>query len=426
VKLRPITVMVGVAAVIAVVAVTMSWRSSDRSGHQPAALPLALDQAAAGASVSTLMARPDVASLDHITYVRGPAVAEIDGSASAWVLAPAAPDRGALTRLAAALDVPGSIREESGVLLLGDRRGRVLEASMPSGPAWYFSDAAAQGGVVSCAQTNGVMPSAGQSSTAPTSTPPELQPPTQVCPEPTPPAGVPDGPTAEGTARRILERAGLEVTGANVSVDARAWATTIRFTPTLDERTPVEGLDTVIVFGGGGAVQAANGWFGRPTRGDRYPLVGIDAAIARLQRGEGQIGPQPMLATGAPVTTVPSPEPGTSASSDSGGSTVTPTLAPAPVDQIPHLTIPGPTTPQPTIPQPREVTVTITKATLVLVAVPGTDGSTYVVPAYRLESADQRSWTVLAIDDSFITTPVPKVTANDAPVVPASPESTGP
>ena len=75
-----------------------------------------------------------------------------------------------------------------------------------------------------------------------------------------------------------------------------------------------------------------------------------------------------------------------------------------PMPTAPMPTIVEPTT-DPTLPEPRDITITITRATLVLAAVPGTDGSLWLVPAYRLESADSGSWTVLAIDPSYIAPP---------------------
>ena len=405
-KVRPITLMVGVAAVVAVVAVALSWRADDTTVGQPAALPLALDRAAGASSATTVMARPDLFPLDHLTYVRGPGVPGLEGERSAWVVRAAAPDRAAMTRLADALDVRGAIRDESGVLVVGDAGGRVLQAGGPLGAVWYFADAASLNGTVSCAQAGAGSTGSGPQATPQTTTPD--QPASEPCPEPTPPAGVPDAPTAEAGARRILQQAGVDVTGSTVSVDAQPWAATVRFSPVVDG-APVEGMDTAVVFGAGGAVQSANGWFGRPVRGDRYPLIGVDAAIARLQRGEGLIGPQPMMATNATgIETAVAPE-GSTTTSIPGESTVT--------------------VPAPTIPQAREVTVTITEATLVLAAVPGTDGSIYLVPAYRLGSADQGSWTVLAIDDSFIATTASSVpprgpTVSEPGVVPGgAPES---
>jgi hypothetical protein len=46
--------------------------------------------------------------------------------------------------------------------------------------------------------------------------------------------------------------------------------------------------------------------------------------------------------------------------------------------------------------------VTVTSVELVLAAVPGTDGAIWLVPAYRLAADDHATYTVLAIDESFI------------------------
>ncbi|MGZ4704501.1 MAG: hypothetical protein ACXWCM_06495, partial [Acidimicrobiales bacterium] len=69
---------------------------------------------------------------------------------------------------------------------------------------------------------------------------------------------------------------------------------------------------------------------------------------------------------------------------------------------------PGPTVvpdPADRPPVPQSSPVTITSVDLVLAAVPGTDGSLWLVPAYRLTGDDGSTSTVLGIDESFIAPP---------------------
>ena len=51
---------------------------------------------------------------------------------------------------------------------------------------------------------------------------------------------------------------------------------------------------------------------------------------------------------------------------------------------------------------PREVLVTVASVELVLVAMPGRDGVTWLVPAYRFTDGDSGSWLVLGVDESFV------------------------
>jgi len=419
VKVRPITVMAGLAAIVALAAVTVSWRGTDSTRVvQPAALPLALEGSSLAGATSTMA--PAIARLDRVTYVRGPGLADLSGTRAAWVLRPGEPDRTAVARLARALGVTGALVDRDGEFVVGDSAARSLQVSRQGGASWYLSDFTQGGLTVSggCAQTNGVSSettippdsvplgpattmTAPAPASGPASTPPELQPPTVICmPPPAPPApeGVPDGPAAEAAARLLLADAGIDLTHVTVSVSADAYSAVVRVGAVLDD-TPVVELDTTVAFGAKGAVVAANGWLGDPVRGDQYPLIGVDAAIARLQTGDGQIGIQPMMGTAdSPATT------GTMPATPSPGVTAQA---------------------MPIIPQPRDITVTIAKATVVLAAVPGTDGSMWLVPAYHLEAADGGSWTVLAIDPSYIAPPPSGPPAKTVPPVGSGSSSSG-
>jgi len=79
VKVRPITVMAGLAAIVALAAVTVSWRGTDSTRVvQPAALPLALEGSSLAGATSTMA--PAIARLDRVTYVRGPGLADLSGT----------------------------------------------------------------------------------------------------------------------------------------------------------------------------------------------------------------------------------------------------------------------------------------------------------------------------------------------------------
>ena len=456
-KVRPITVLAGLVVLVAVGSVAVSWRGADSTSVvQPASLPLALGGVSSAPGVTTTITGV-LARRDRVTYARGPGLVDVAGTRTAFSLPAGEPDRNAVARLARALGVEGSVVNSATGLVVGDPDGRSLQVARQGGASWYLSDgnASTSSGVVeSCASTTGRVPGTtvppGAIASAPattttvtgpvplTSMPGDPRPPDPVDPgtpaimceaPPAPPApdGVPDARAAEAAARRLLADAGIDLTHATVSVSADAYSATVHVVPVLDG-SPVEGIDTTLVFGAHGAVVAANGWLGEPVRGDQYPLIGIDAAIARLQAGGNELGIQPMTVTDVPTTadssgsSVISGVIGSSPAPDSPVTTGTiqlppsTTLAPAPVEPD------TPEPPAPVVAEPRDITITITKVSVILTAVPGTDGAMWLVPAYRLDAADGGSWMVLAIDPAFIAPP-PVTSATS--VTPAEPPAIG-
>ena len=86
---------------------------------------------------------------------------------------------------------------------------------------------------------------------------------------------------------------------------------------------------------------------------------------------------------------------------------------------------PGPTVvpvPAETPPTVATTTVTVTSVELVLAAVDGTDGSIWLVPAYRLAGDDGSTSTVLAVDESFV---APATGSSDSSDSSGSPGSSG-
>jgi hypothetical protein len=394
-----------------------------------------------------------------LTYVRGPGVPDLDGSQDAWVASTGTVDPKEIGRLGAALGISGDVHETSGGWQMGDGDGAgpVLSVADGAGNSWSFNDVGATTtGVVCSGSASSPMPGdVGSPTTFATTT-------TIVsdCPAPAPPTGLPDQAGAEAEARRILGAAGVDLDGAVVTATADQWSASVVVSPQLDG-IPTSGFDTTIAFGDGGKVAYAAGWLGQPERGDAYPLIGVDAAIARLQQGTDLIGPPMMTSTdrfvavpematsetavGAPppttvpvkpeqpatpgpsttmATSVPYEDPGscegyaqhgppaaldqgadtpqTSAPQPSNGTTESSSGSGCAIPPDPH---PGPTY-VPELNPPR--TITITSASLELAAVAGSDGSLWLVPAYRLTSDDMGTWDVLAVDESFIA-PVPDV-----------------
>jgi len=374
-KVRPITVMAGLAAVAALAAVTLAWLPGDDSTMvgQPSALPIVLGGGirAEAATASTISG--------STTYERGPGLADLTGTQAAWTF-PAKPvDPWAIRRLADALGVAGEVRTVPGGWQVGaDDAARLFVASAP-GAAWYFSAGGDTAVAYSCAAAGEVTtipdgevpppdrPSPPDVSTQSTPSTPttsaEVAPPD--CGGPPPPEGVPGAAAAESMAGQIIRSAGLDLDHAVMAVQAEAWSATVTATPVLDG-TPTVGIDTTISFGGEAKVVYASGTLASPTTGDTYPLIGTDAAIDRLQRGVDLMGAVPVaMATMGSVDTMNagprsysgSPDAAGSGATDSSPGDMTTETAPAPSPNTtypPDTTVPAPDGTSPPCPQPAQ------------------------------------------------------------------------
>ncbi len=425
-RVRPITVMAAAAVVVLASVGVFAWTRDDSTVvGQPAALPI-LVGARADAAVA-----PASTTDPTRTYVAGPGLVDPGGDLAAWSVTAGGPDPVAIRRLADAFGVSGDLRRVDGAWQIGADGAAAVRVLSSAGAGWTYSpDGHPMVGVV-CAEPATRSAAGG-------------------C-EPTPaPEGVPTEAEAEAGARDLLHRAGLDVGHMKVSATSAEWGAQVVATPELGG-TSTQGHDTVIAFGAHAAVTYASGWLAEPTRGDTYPLIGLDAAIGRLNDGQDLLGgfaPVPAIADGAAVTpgsgggtetTVPEP-PTTIAPSTTWACPVpscpandactyacaAPTCDPA-ACQDPH---PGPTVvphPADLPPVPPRPTVTIISADLVLAAEPGSDGSLWFVPAYRLTGDDGSTSTVLGVDESFVAPPgSPPVSAPVGTAVPPEPSCTAP
>ena len=207
----------------------------------------------------------------------------------------------------------------------------------------------------------------------------------------------------------MLDSAGFDLSGWKVTTTADTYSATVVASPVLD-RVSGRGLSISVTFGAHGAITYASGWFGTPHRADSYPLVGTKVAIAHLQKGDAY-GIEPMTG-GIPVPELATPN----RSSYSTGAVTTETVGPtsggqtgggsgsAPGSPGDHpISVPTtPVTPTPTTTSAPPTTITIDHAELVLTAQVGTDGTMWLVPAYRLTSTSGGTWTVLAIDRKYV------------------------
>ena len=421
-RVRPLTMMAAVAVIALLVAGVAWWRHDEAATVvQPAALPLTQGSSTAMASspVSTVVVTT--------TYVRGPGLDDLGGTAPAWRLTPTiAADR--VATLAEALHVDGTPVADPDGTTVGSGDGPTLYVGgAASSGAWQFG--AMSTGVTSCP---GSAPLTTETTVPPTTLASEQAGSTTGgvpvdCTEPAPPTGLPDTATAEAATRDIAAAAGFDPATLALQTHADTWRVEVEATPQVGGRS-TSWFATSVSFGQDGAVTAASGFLATPMRVGTYPLVGLDAAIDRLNRGadlapgvEGTFAtggatvvtdsagaPAPTVADDSTDTGAAVPVPPTDSAVSASTSTV---IAPSVTTSGPDATasVPGGDATEPTgsvVPAPVEArTVTIIGAEIVLARVPGWDGSAWLVPAYRLTGDDGDQWLVLGIDDAFVSPP---------------------
>ncbi len=401
VKVRPITIMALLAVAALVAAGLYAWVHPGSSG-QPAALPITLGssttaRASGMADIAMAPVRPTI-------FVAAPGLPALDGSAHAWRMAGAGPDEGAVARLGQALGLHDAVHAQDGGWTMGATGGPQLVVSAAGTHAWSWTfnpSATVTSPPMACAR-----PLAGSAGIAGDTVT------TYPCGNtPAPPVGVPDQADAERQARAVLASVGFDLSGWNVTSTADAYSATVTASPVLGG-TAVEGLSTSVTFGAHGSVTYASGWFGTPQRADSYPLVGTKVAIAHLQKGDA-FGVEPMTG-GVAVPEVATPKGatystgavttmtvGTTGAGKSGGGSGS-----SPGSPGDHATA-VPTTPVTVAPTTSAgpVTITIDHAEVVLSAQVGTDGTMWLVPAYRLSATSGGTWTVLAVDRKYVAAP---------------------
>ncbi len=272
----------------------------------------------------------------------------------------------------------------------------------------------------------------------------------------------PGSAPAESRARTMLDAAGYDLAGWTLSASTAGDATTVTAAPdldgvALDSSGSGSGSATLsLSFGPDGQVQSGWGAWVQPVERDAYPLLGTAAAIGALNQGRGLPGVEPMTAE----TTPTSQTTGTSAvisrpacaTPDEARTGQVPSCAPsvtttlpatangpelAPPSTVDCAVLAGPapscapmmstttstatgssngasppaSEPPVSAPPPVTAPVTVTmaprrvqldRAEVVLEAMVGTDGTTWLVPAYRFtSSATPGTWLVLAIDEKW-------------------------
>ncbi len=256
------------------------------------------------------------------------------------------------------------------------------------------------------------------------------------CATPEPPAGVPTADEAVAKANELLTALGEDPAAFELETYADEWSASVT------AYTTVDGMRWPIVlgfgFGAEGALQWANGSIAEPVASGPYPLIDVDAAIARLteQNGMWGYGGVDVLTVDARGTEMTSGEV-TSGGVTSGGvasggvapadQSVTPELKPGetPVDDGQTLPAPddGSTTPPV---EPLVSTLVDVKADLWWVW--DADGSVWFLPAYTFTDTDGNTFTVPAVTDEFMIVVEPTVgtAVEPVPAEPVDPVVVGP
>lgn len=143
------------------------------------------------------------------------------------------------------------------------------------------------------------------------------------------------------------------------------------------------GLSFTFTYDSSGTLVSANGAATVVSDGPAYPLLSQTDAVAALQKQYDSFSGGPIVYS--PPVTSPS---GTSSSGSSGTTDPTPTTNPSPSD-------PTTTTLPPTV-------ITLVSATIQYGQYELSDGSEALLPQYLFTSSDGNTWSVLAVDPSYV------------------------
>jgi len=337
-------IVAGVVAVLLIGAFAVARRSTDDHPSTPSALPIALSSSPPGGTADAALA-----PYGDIVYHLDANVPPRDGSARAYRVLPS--DPGALTD-----------GLERALGLHDDPRITVTDHD------WSYAR-----------DPNGTSSSSSASEPALTDL-------------------LPTEDEAKQAALDLLRRAGLDSSGAAVTTDLGANQWFVRVDPVIDG-VATEGFGSTVIIGAKGEIDAASGTLGTVAAADEYPLAGTKVAVDRLNAGQGLAGPQPLAAQdqpfnvigGADIVSGSDEPPATDDAVNEGEASAIPPDSGAPPDSAPPSTD--------TIPPPAPQNVTLTGADSILLFVTGSDGTTWLVPAYRFTTADGTGPTVVAVAD---------------------------
>ncbi len=251
--------------------------------------------------------------------------------------------------------------------------------------------------------------------------------PPPTCPTTTTAPGLPAKGEAEGIARSVLMRAGIDVTHATAVASGSSTQWSVSFSIKL-AGVPLTATAWTVGVGPHGATEYASGYLADPAAAGDYSLVGIAAGLERLKKGPpwliyGRSGPVPMMGVasggdtvaatkdaGAATNETASPPTATAATSCAPD---TPCSSPGAPPAEPPAPIPcSAASPCPTVTEPPPTVMTITGVHLGLGWATPADpriADAWLVPVYVFEIDGGTTIPVLAVADALLgtTTVVP-------------------
>lgn len=235
-----------------------------------------------------------------------------------------------------------------------------------------------------------------------------------ACPEVTAPAGILTADEAEARALELLATLGVDPAGMNIEPYADEWSASVSI------NDPALGRYWGFGFGAEGALQWANGTIGLPEPVGPFPLIDLDAALARLTEQQAYM-PLPVDLARSDVLAT---EAGTAEAPESDAATSDMVDAAPPATGV--LVDPMPVDPAVTYPAPEPITVTLVDVQADFWWAYDVDGSVWLVPAYRFIGDDGGWYTVPAVTDEYLVeVPAPEAPVTE-PAAPALPETVPP
>jgi hypothetical protein len=258
--------------------------------------------AAEGADTGEIAMLPVATNVD---YVVGDQLAVLPTDDTGYLFDGSdAPTVEEVAALAAAFGVDGDVVEEGDG---GERTWRVGPDDGTAGTLWVYGDALsgwnyngpwADRPVAECVTTSAIP-------VDPDAVEPDEPTETDVvvpdCPEPEPPAGVPSADEAERLAADVLAAIGVDTSAIEFETFADEWFASVT---AYDSQSPLGRAETwSFGYGADGVLEYASGSLAEPVAVGPYPLVDLDAALARLSDGGSWFGPAvsgPAIAVGEP------------------------------------------------------------------------------------------------------------------------------
>jgi hypothetical protein len=281
-------------------------RTTGSRDRQPPLLRLAPGvasggQASAPASAGAAPGGPADAGLPGPTYRLPSGLPRLPGEARAWSLRPEA-TAARVAGLAGALGLRGRPKQspDGWTLVDGNRYLRVLRAP---GTPWSYAGrvtVSCEGlpsgvaGPVEAPAVVGCPAGAAGGFRTP------CAPACSGCREPVacrvPPAPprLPSRAEAERVASGLFARVGLDLSTAAVRVADRYWDWQVTASPQVDGRATA-GWSWTASVGPGSRIEVASGWLAVPEPAATYPLIGVEAALERLNQHRVVVAVSPQL-----------------------------------------------------------------------------------------------------------------------------------